>query len=236
MFCIFSMCSDTDENLSCDSNDAITLSFNNCLLIEHNNLSSNDQALIESKIAEGITLINNLMDVDNIQIRVVRDLNLVIPEIGIGGFNPGENEIIIAINENFGNLNQSLNQELIPLLAHEAHHAKRRRSVGYGSTLFQAIITEGLADHFSMEVAGIDPPIWSVAVTGEELDNWLEMIANSWNTSPYDHGKWFLGTSTDTPRWLGYSMGYELVKRYLEENTDQRASSLHNKPASAFEP
>ena len=226
----------TDDNESCDASAIQITGEGICLVFEHQGLSTSQRTTIENKVVSGMTTINNLMSIDNVLIRIVENSSFVIPEIGLGGYNPSEGEVILAIDINFNDLNTSLEEEFIPMLAHEIHHAKRRRSVGYGNTLLQAVVSEGLADHFSMEVAGIDPPIWSVAVTGTDLQNWIDVADDTWHDTPYDHNGWFFGTDTNIPRWTGYSIGYELVKNYLASHPDQLPSMLHNESADSFEP
>lgn len=229
-------CSKSEGNQVCDALST-TLSENNiCLAIEHNNLTNEHKNLIEAKVSTGLVTINNLMPIDNLNIRIVDNPQLVIPEIGIGGYNPNAEEVILAIDANFNDLAGTLEENLIPQLAHEVHHAKRRRSVGYGNTLLQAAVSEGLADHFSIEVSAINPPPWAVALTGAELQNWIDTASKIWNESSYDHKAWFLGTDPNIPKWTGYSIGFELVKDYLTDNPDKRPSNLHNEPANSFLP
>ncbi len=204
--------------------------------MEHGKLNASQVELIEQMIKSGIDVILNLMPVDDIKIRIVDNPALVIPEIGMGGYNPNPNEVILSVNADFVDLENTLEQHFIPQLAHEIHHAKRRRSVGYGNTLLQAVVSEGLADHFSIEVSAIAPPPWSVALSGDELQNWINEAGNSWNQQPYNHSAWFVGTSPDIPRWAGYSIGFELVKNFLSDNPNRSPSDLHNEPASSFEP
>ncbi len=224
------------ENNEPDNSTSIALANGNSLVFEHAGLTDAHKNTLEDKIAMGIVTINNLLAIDKVQIRIVDNATYIIPEIGIGGFNPSQNEVLIAIDTNFGNLNNSLEEELIPLLAHEVHHAKRRRSVGYGSTLLEAAVSEGLADHFSIEVSAINPPPWAIALSGSELQEWIDTASSTWNASSYNHNAWFFGTDQNIPRWTGYSIGYELVKNFIWENPGRQASNLHNEPANSFLP
>lgn len=232
---VLSGCSDTEATQPCDSSSTVSLTADICLAIEHNGLSNEHRDIIEAKVLSGITSINSLIPINDLRIRIVENQQLVIPEIGIGGYNPAAQELILAIDANFSDLDATLEENLIPQLAHEIHHAKRRRSVGYGNTLLEAMVTEGLADHFSIELTGIAPPPWTTAITGDELQSWIETAGTFWN-QPYDHSAWFAGTDPNIPRWAGYSIGFELVKNYLAVNPGRLPSNLHNEPASSFEP
>ena len=207
-----------------------------CLVFDDDPALSAHRALIQDVVADAFETINASMPIDNLTIEITANPRQAIPEIGLGGFNPSSDKVIMSIDPNFTDLVASIKKELGPLLAHEIHHAKRRRSVGYGNTLLQAMVSEGLADHFSIEVFGIEPPLWSIALTEEEIPEWIDMASQSWNETEYDHSKWFFGTTSEVPRWAGYSMGYELVRKYLEENTAERPSDLHNEPAASFMP
>ncbi len=111
----------------------------------------------------------------------------------------------------------------------------RHRTAGFSSNLFEAMILEGLADHFSVEVAGVAPPIWSTALTDEQLAIWLERSREEWFNLSYNHDVWFFGAG-QAPRWAGYTIGFDLVRTFLEKNPGRSASGLHSEPASSFIP
>ena len=157
-----------------------------------------------------------------------------IPEIGLGGYNPNENEVIISFNPQFSDLEASISNHLGPTVAHELHHAKRRREIGYGSSLLEAMISEGLADCFAVEVYDIAPPIWSVYLTPAEIDDLIVTASPTWQQNGYNHSEWFFGTTSEIPRWAGYSIGFKLVKDYLDQDVNRSASGLVGHPASAF--
>jgi len=215
-------CSSSDDLQNNNPNSEIILEFGTSLVFEDSGKLNDQKEAIKTVVIETVSLVNKKMDVENLKTRINVSLSNVIPEIGIGGFNPNEQEITISIDPNFTNLEQSISIELAPMIAHEMHHAKRRRTIGYGSTLLEASVSEGLADCFAMEIKGIDPPIWSVALTGSDLESWIETARDNWRDSPYDHGKWFFGTTSDIPRWTGYSIGFRLVKDYINENSTKK--------------
>ncbi len=230
---LFSGCSKSDEAQPCDALIG-SAEDNICLSLEHDRLTEAQNKLIVNEVRQGIAAIKSLMPINDLRIRIVDDPQGVIPEIGMGGYNPNAQELILYVDADYNDLEEALQEHLIPQLAHEVHHAKRRRSVGYGNTLLQAAVSEGLADHFSMEVSGISPPPWSVALTGEELEAWTVTARKSWYQT-YNHRAWFLGTDPNIPRWTGYSIGFELVRNYLSSHPDRSPSDLHDEPASSFD-
>lgn len=220
----------------CGADSGINLDFGCCIAWEDSGLLLDHRDSIEASIRDALVLVNLAMPIRDVRIRIVTDPSNAIPEIGLGGFNPGPNEIIISFDPQFPELKNSIRMELAPMVAHELHHARRRRAVGYGSTLLEACISEGLADWFSIEIMKIPPPPWSVKLTGPTLDQFIQMASITWTEQGYNHGSWFFGTTQNIPRWTGYSIGYELVKNYLLTHPDRKSSNLFNEPAVSFKP
>lgn len=230
-----SQCSSSDREQMCGAGSMSIAGTNSCLSFEHKGLSDTQQVSIQDKVAQAMLAVNRIMPVDNLLIRIIDDPRLVIPGLGIGGYNPSETEILIVIDTSFTDLERSLEGYLFPMIAHEAHHAKRRLSVGYGTTLFEAMVSEGLADHFSMQVAGIEPPPWSVVLTGQELEDWKGIARMVWHETSYDHDAWFFGIGDSIPSWTAYAVGYDMVNTYLHQNPNRKPADLHDEPASSFE-
>ena len=182
---------------------------------------------------QALTRIAEFVDCGPIDILVQRLPEWTIPELGIGGFSPRANLTLICIDPQNSNLEQSLVKELPDTLAHELHHCLRWRSVGYGTTLDQAIISEGLADHFAIEVFGGERKPWDHALSEAKVDRFLDLAKREFGQDGYDHQKWFFGTAPEqVARWAGYSLGFHLVGAYLSENPTRRPSNLHDVGAS----
>jgi len=152
-----------------------------------------------------------------------------IPETGMGGFAPDANRLFIRIDPEKESLRKNFEREFRSTLTHELHHCARWASVGYGTTLLEAMVSEGLADHFDIEVNGGDPKPWSVSVEGEELQE-LREKAEPFLNSEYDEAEWFFGAG-ELPKWTGYSLGFAIVGDYIE-HAGKSASELVNVKAS----
>ena len=164
-----SACDKSEATPDCDSDAQILMTTNTCLVIEDDGELADHYVSINN-IAEAIVEdVNNVMPVPNLTIRVRANASDAIPEIGIGGYNPNADEVILSVNPNFPDLATSIDTWFGPTLAHEMHHARRRRSVGYGNTLLQALVTEGLADCFAVEITGIVPP----GLPHSQKNNWM---------------------------------------------------------------
>jgi hypothetical protein len=162
-----------------------------------------------------------------IRIEVVLDASRSIPEIGVGGLtHPATGEVSVWIDAAPpGGLKAALEMWVPATLAHELHHSSRvRTGPGYGITLAEALVTEGLADHFVAEAfPGTPPQPWDHALSADqETDLWRKAQPILDVPGGYDHRAWFFGGS-DLPRWAGYTLGYRIVQAYLGD--DRSASN-----------
>jgi len=157
-------------------------------------------------------------------------------ENGIGGYTPCANVIFFSMDPRNPKFSAGIKKELPYLLAHEINHAIRFRTPIPKETLFEAIISEGLADHFAMEVLGRkNPPAWSTALTPKQKKEFLKRAPKEWNLPTYDHNAWFYGSATKKiPRWTAYTLGYDLVAAYLQKHPEIKASELISAKASIF--
>ncbi len=188
---------------------------------------------IEQSISSTIELVSAKMSLPNVDI-VVDDLSpLAIPETGVGGYAPSAHLVEVHIDPTHAHITEGLEVELQSTVAHELHHAARWAAVGYGTTLLEAMVSEGLADHFDQEIYGGEPKLWSVALSEKKLGDWSLKSQEELMNKKYNHSAWFFGTSTEIPRWAGYAIGYKLVKQYMQE-TGRTASELVAEPAQSF--
>jgi hypothetical protein len=162
-----------------------------------------------------------------IRIEIGLDATRAIPEIGVGGFaDPEDGDVFVSIDgAPPGGLKAALETWIPATLAHELHHSSRIRvGPGYGITLAEALVTEGLADHFVAESFPDTPPQpWDHALSGDqETELWQEAQSVLEVPRGYDHRAWFLG-GADLPRWAGYTLGYRIAEAYL--GADRVASS-----------
>jgi uncharacterized protein YjaZ len=101
---------------------------------------------------------------------------------------------------------------------------------GYGTTVGEAIVIEGLADAFSLLAFPSTPPLpWANALQPEELDKFSTLARSHATTTdtPDLHSQWFFG-SGDMPRWAGYTVGATWVRDFLatHEDVDLVAATL----------
>jgi uncharacterized protein YjaZ len=174
------------------------------------------------------------LDLPEVEVIVRDNPEGVIPEIGVGGYSPDAEKLFIWLDPNYANFENAIRQNLPGTLAHEAHHTARWGSVGYGETLLEGVISEGLADHFDMEITGGGVPPWAREVSGNDLEVLLERAQKEFDSKEYDEKAWMFGSEEkNIPRWTGYSIGFELVKRYMAKS-GKKASELVDTEAKEF--
>lgn len=155
---------------------------------------------------------------------------------GIGGFTPNAHTVFISLNPRHKSFQSALKNHLFFTLVHELHHTIRWQKQVDGDTLLEAMIFEGLADHFAMEVTGRKKPtIYSDALTPEQKKIFLKKASEEWSKPTYNHNEWFYGSTPKIiPRWTGYTLGFDLVAKYLNTHSGLPASTLATADASLF--
>ncbi|MDL2345559.1 DUF2268 domain-containing putative Zn-dependent protease [Deinococcus sp. MIMF12] len=170
------------------------------------------------------------LELDGVDV-AVRVAPWTLPETGVLGYAPLPHFVDITLTPDNPNFAGGWRTELPATLAHELHHARRWRGPGYGRTLLQALVSEGLAQHYEVEDRGGPPPY---AVISADLGGLWRRAHPLLDSADYGHPAWFYGSEAQgLPRWAGYALGYELVRRFLgKEGGD--AVTWANAPAEEF--
>lgn len=153
-----------------------------------------------------------------LDILVERVAGAVIPEIGTTGraYRPGLCSLTVdPLNPNFGPSLES--GDIRRTIAHEVHHCRRFAGPGYGRTLGEAIVSEGLAGQFAGRLFDAPPEPWECALDDTALRAHLPSAAEL-RAPNQDHAGWFFGAGGRHPRWLGYTLGYRIVGDWLAAN------------------
>jgi uncharacterized protein YjaZ len=179
--------------------------------------------------------VKTVLPVSGITITVMSNPRQTVPNYGVGGYTPDEGNIKIYIDPASSN-SAAFAANLAQTLAHELHHAVRWKRPGFGRTLFEVMITEGLADRFAIELLGFSPGPWSNAISPERTAYFLDLAKTEFDSRSYDHDRWFFGTDASIPRWTGYTLGLRLVEAYQASHPGMTAAKLVHTPASLLRP
>lgn len=156
-----------------------------------------------------------------------------LPERGHVGNSPAPGLIFLTLDPANACLSRNMGRSFERMVAHEVGHALRWDGPGYGRSLGEALVSEGLAGRFVRQLYADPPEPWEDAVSTAELAEGVRCARAEWDRRDYDHARWFFGKG-DAPRWLGYTIGYRLVGAWLEARPESSALVASALPASEF--
>lgn len=170
-------------------------------------------SVLEETFAHALTRIAAYLPEQRVDV-VVQAGAWVIPELGLNGYSPDAERVFLTLDPDSPHLQRALPDTFTALLGHELHHCLRHAGPGYGTTLGEVLVSEGLACQFEHELTG-QLPFYAQAAQQEMAGYWDTL--NAALQQPYDHARWFFGGG-DLPRHLGYALGRWRVERYLQRH------------------
>ena len=152
----------------------------------------------------------------------------VIPHTGVGGdtsLTTGQVRITLDVKQNPRALRQSLRVWVAQALSHEVNHSVRiQTGPGFGTTLLDQMISEGVASAFDIQVQPTIHLPWTDALTNHrERVMWNRARSLLNHTGLYD--PWFFGGG-GVPYDTALQIGYHIVRDYLNRHPKATAASL----------
>lgn len=206
----------------------------NVLLTNANgNLSDKTEMIAKAiKTAEEYVFPKLKIDWDIDLLVTNRLYDILIPEDGVGGRTRTSDFIEFAINE------EKATENLISeMVAHELCHAARwGKNDEWINSLFDGMISEGIATYFEAEFVKSrkEKTLFINTIlerTDEENKKILEELRAQLDSNCYDYDTIFFNGNDELPRWAGYSLGYYLVKKYLEKTGKKIEDAFTDKHA-----
>lgn len=151
--------------------------------------------------------------------------------IGGSAYSPGGIDLTLDLFRQTPD--HELRDAILRAVFHEFHHVLRWDGPGYGETLGEALVTEGLAQHFLHEVMDCEPEPWEQALSQAQLTELANTALQQFDDSGYDHSAWFFGTG-EQPNWAGYSLGFWVVGQYLAREPGRTALGCAHTKAERF--
>lgn len=202
-------------------------------ILDANKLKIPYQSTIRRLIYRAYHFSRQALPIGAIDVVVQVQTELTLPEIGIGGYSPSAYLSFIFINPSNSQLENTLLQHLPAIVSHEFMHCARWLGPGYGTTLGEALVSEGLALQFEATLRG-EAPWYAQTLNTEALAQSEQEARADWQRSDYDRMSWFSPFSTNgNPPYRGYSLGYHLVARGML-TTGLSASQMWDRPAMDF--
>ena len=169
---------------------------------------------------------------DQIRINVRLDPKHTVPETGVGAIpDPGTGEAYLTIDDHSKiGFRKSLAIWLPASLARVLFLSSRiRTGPGYGVSLGEALVSEGLSDHFVAQAFPKTPALpWDhrAMTARQEAGLWKRAKPDLAIPGAYDHPLWFFGAGgrNALPRWSGFTLAYRIVSPYLQIDCPRRPS------------
>lgn len=149
--------------------------------------------------------------------------------VGVSGYTPYQDWIQVKIDPTGPNFREVIEKHLPATIYHEMHHAARWASVGYGKSLDEVLVTEGLATVYQEDKwSEYDVP-WGT-YSDDEIKNLVEIYKKRGGEDPTygnaAHSKWFFGSTPEIPKWFGYKLGTHIIREAKRINPGTLARDL----------
>jgi len=206
----------------------------NVLLANSNGNLRNIEQMIKEAVKEAELYAFSRLNINwDIDLVVTNHMPFVlIPEDGIGGRTYWSDLITICVDEE-----KLAKSKMTEMLVHELCHAARwGKNNEWMNTLFDGLINEGIATYFEAEFAKNleETTIFIKTIlerSDEENKKIFEKLCDQLESTSYDYETIFFNGNDELPRWAGYSLGYYLVKRYLERTGKKIEEAFFDKYA-----
>lgn len=191
----------------------------NLFITEANGDLSNKKALILDAVKKAEEYVFPKLKIDwDIDV-LIRNSKQKFPETKdrVSGHTYEDNLIRLTVEDDFGEF------EISEVLVHELCHAARwGKNDEWMNTLLDALIFEGLAvcfaEDFSKNNARRQFYMETIVKrSSKENEKIFNILKGHLSDTSYDYEYIFTGNSNDLPYWSGYSLGYYLIKKYLEK-------------------
>ena len=192
---------------------------------------------IKNEVRQTFKNISNKLKLNNVSLiirEVKRNKKTLEAMWGVGGSCPNSKMIELSIDPTHPKFKKNKNFLITSIVAHELNHIVRRRSGINIShcTFLECLWSEGLADYYAVEITG-KRPVWNKKLKNKRsLLKKAQPLFNKYCTYKM-YEDWFVigSKKKKISRWTGYSLGYEMVKKYLK-NKKQKWTSLINIPVN----
>ncbi|MBB1497000.1 DUF2268 domain-containing putative Zn-dependent protease [Paracoccus sp. MC1862] len=117
-------------------------------------------------------------------------------------------------------------------MVRELHHLVRWERPGYGRSLGEVLVSEGLAGRFVARVLGGPPDPWDATTPPSGL---AKRAMTEWAWRDLDRGLWFEGRG-NIRKWAGYGLAHRLLAEHLSREPDLDPLDLIHAPAETLRP
>lgn len=187
--------------------------------------TSDEERMIRSAVDSAWDFLDKHFKIDyDIDLVVTEPLYILptIPEDGITARTYKSNFIMLSIDKSQHKISEDF---LFEIICHEMAHSLRwNRVPEFANTLFENAVMEGLAivlEEIALRETNKDTQQYFLTAMQKMSKSTIDSIMNEFkarlHSERYDYEKDFYTGDDTLPRWAAYSLGYHLVKEYLDK-------------------
>lgn len=205
----------------------------NILLTEANGNLSDKKEMIKTAVKTAEKYVFPKLKIDwDIDVLVTNRIPMIIPENGAGGFTFSADFIRIIIDDKKATENL-ISENVVHELCHAARWGKNDEWI---KSLFDGLLFEGLACVLEDEFVNnnLEKTLFIKTIlerSDEENEKILAVVRDKLDSNEYNYDEIFFNGNDKLPRWAGYSLGYYLVKKYLEKTNKRIEDAFADKYA-----
>jgi uncharacterized protein YjaZ len=200
--------------------------------------TSDDHRIIQNAVNSAWDFLDKSFKIDyDVDLVITEPLYIlpIIPEDGITARTYKADYIMLCINKSQHEISEDF---LFEIICHEMSHSVRWSRVSeFANTLFENAIMEGLAivlEETALKESSKNNQQYFLTAMQETSKSTIEAILHEFkdrlHSERYDYEKDFYAGDDNLPRWSAYSLGYYLVKEYL----DKTSSSIFDATVASY--
>lgn len=180
-------------------------------------IASNKREVILRRTTESLNKAQDILKYEkHVDVVIIESQDFfVIPKLGIGGNAIGRSCIEIRIDFSRKDLQKIIDIELPSTIYHEFAHLVRENSIGYGKTLLDSFVSEGISCFVEKSILP-NRKIPYIQKIKDEKKVWGK-AKKLLGESKYNYSEWFFG-SGKLPNWAGYRLGFLIVESFVRKN------------------
>lgn len=129
-------------------------------------------------------------------------------------------------------MQESVIYQSIQREAEKRAEARKQREIATNS-LREGLPIEVVARVTGLSIEEVQQLLYASVLEEPAISDLFAKAIPSFSDMDYGHDEWFFGQSDQIPLYAGYTLGFELVSRYIRKQ-GKKASRLYDEPAEHF--
>jgi len=204
------------------------MKINICTLDPEEKINNTDWLLIKDSVKKHAKIGCEALSIKTLNVTIYPNKDWCIKQTGDGGYTANFDWIQVFIDP-AKSVSKIINLSFPATLYHEMNHARRMIKIGFGKTLLETVISEGLAIVFAEEMFKNFEAPWG-KYSEEEIKRLYKVFISHKDDENFNYQEWFLGFGK--PHWLGYKIGAHIVRGLKEKGKKFSSIKLVDTPAS----